>query len=251
MKEADGQKLREKIRGFFMQSDQCLHKKAHKALEHKGLVEAMRRCHDELIDAKIRLIEAESDIEALRERNSDIVERLQVEEQSVQTAEREAAAAKIKAAAVMRAVQEIQAEALAAGNISDFQSIAPGLTVMALKAEIEAEESKLEYIHANNPNAIRDFERRQVDVDKLKSKIAETEDSLRTLARRIEKVREKWEPELDKLIAEISDAFSYNFEQIGCAGEVGVHKDEDFDQWSIEIKVKFRYVLHYSRKTYN
>ena len=30
-----------------------------------------------------------------------------------------------------------------------------------------------------------------------------------------------WEPELDKLVKEISNAFAYNFEQIGCAGEVG------------------------------
>jgi hypothetical protein len=48
---------------------------------------------------------------------------------------------------------------------------------------------------------------------------------------------------VDQLISQINDAFSYNFEQISCAGEVGVHKDEDFEKWAIEIKVKFRYVV--------
>lgn len=27
---------------------------------------------------------------------------------------------------------------------------------------------------------------------------------------------------------------------IGCAGEVCISKDEDFDKWGIEIRVKFR-----------
>jgi chromosome segregation ATPase len=74
----------------------------------------------------------------------------------------------------------------------------------------------------------------------LKAKILETEASLETIAQNVMKIRGKWEPKLDTLIAKISDAFSYNFEQIGCAGEVNVHKDDDFDQWAIQIKVKFR-----------
>ena len=57
----------------------------------------------------------------------------------------------------------------------------------------------------------------------------------------IDRIRAKWEPELDQLVALISDAFFHNFAQIGCAGQVGVHKDdEDFGQWAIRIEVKFR-----------
>lgn len=234
-----------------MQSDVTLWKKANKVLDHKNLVAAMRRCHEKLVDAKIRLIEAESDIEALKERNRDIVERLQEEEQRVQIAERDSQVARNRAAAAMQVLQEIRAEAVEAGNLSDFEDIPQGLTVEALERDIAAEESKLDYIHANNPNAIRDFERRQVEVDKIKRKITEAQDNLQRLKRSITQVRGKWEPELDKLIAEISNAFSYNFEQIGCAGEVGVHKDEDFDQWSIEIKVKFRYGLRETCNKYH
>ncbi len=113
-------------------------------------------------------------------------------------------------------------------------------TVEDLETEIAAEESKLEYIHANNPNAIKQFEERQALIDSLKAKNEETEIKLAKIARRITKIREIWEPELDNLIAKISDAFAWNFEQIGCAGEVSVHKDEDFNLWAIQIKVKFR-----------
>ena len=52
---------------------------------------------------------------------------------------------------------------------------------------------------------------------------------------------QQWEPQLDELIAKISEAFADNFSKIQCAGEVVVYKDEeDFDQWAIQIKVKFR-----------
>lgn len=115
-----------------------------------------------------------------------------------------------------------------------------GHTVESLQMDIAAEESKLELIHAGNPNAIKEYEKRQIDVDKLTTKIKESEASLMAIAEEISKIRSKWEPELDTLIAKISDAFSFNFEQIGCAGEVNVHKDDDFEQWAIQIKVKFR-----------
>ncbi|KAF4633024.1 hypothetical protein G7Y89_g5095 [Cudoniella acicularis] len=114
------------------------------------------------------------------------------------------------------------------------------MTVEGLQNEISAEEAKLEFVHANNPNAIRDFEKRQADVDKLKEKIAEAEQKLEKISRSLAKIRGKWEPALDALISEISEAFSYNFEQIGCAGEVGIHKHDDFDLWAIQIRVKFR-----------
>lgn len=181
-------------------------------------------------------------MESLKELNRGIVERLEAEKSRVEEANRLLLDAQTRAKAILAVVLEISAEAKSAGNFSYFEDIPEEKTVETLETEIAAEESKLDYIHANNPNAIRDFERRQADIDKLTAKIAESQEKLDRLARSIMKVRGRWEPELDKLIAEISEAFSYNFEQIGCAGEVGIHKDDDFDQWSIEIKVKFRYV---------
>ncbi|KAK5725131.1 Structural maintenance of chromosomes protein 5 [Elasticomyces elasticus] len=53
-------------------------------------------------------------------------------------------------------------------------------------------------------------------------------------------IREQEEPKLDRLIGQISEAFAENFAKIQCAGEVSVRKDEDFEQWMIQIKVKVR-----------
>lgn len=207
---------------------------------HKAQVSQIRECHEELLDAEIRFIEATSDVEALKERNKDTMAQVQEEENNVDQAAQRLSVAYDKAQGLLSVCQEIWSEAEAAGNTDYFKN-REGMSVETLEVEIAAEESKLEFIHASNPNAIRDFERRQLDIDRLRVKVDEANEKLQRINRHISKVRDKWEPELDKLIAEISDAFSYNFEQIGCAGEVAVHKDEDFDQWAIQIKVKFRY----------
>lgn len=225
------------------QHDRTVLKKVEKVLKHKDLVDAIRRCHHELVDAHIRLIEGESDVETLKEMNKDIVERLELEKSRVEEANSLIQASKAKGDQLSQVIREITTPE--ADGYDYFAQIPEDKTVEELEFEITTQESRLDYIHANNPNAIRDFERRQVEVDKLKTRIAEAQDKLDRLARSILKVRGKWEPELDKLITQISDAFSHNFEQIGCAGQVGIHKDEDFDQWSIEIKVKFRYVFRW------
>lgn len=240
-KKADESKLiRERVKVLFTQHDLAVHRKVGKVLEHKEQIDHMRQSHQGLLDATIRYIEGASDVEALKQRNQHIVERLDAEKELVAEAERDAGAAHARAMSALQIVTELSNEARDAGNFAYFENISPETTVEHLEREIAAEESKLDYMHANNPNAIRDFERRQLDIDGLKAKISEAEERLEKLARGITRIRGKWEPELDKLVAEISEAFSYNFEQIGCAGEVGIHKDDDFSQWSIEIKVKFR-----------
>lgn len=205
----------------------------------------MRKCHENLLEAKIRLIETKSDIATLNERNQDITTQVDKEEASVKKAELESKRVKEIASKALAVCTEIRSD-------PDFDSIAdevgnpdPEMTVEILDHEIAAEESKLDFIHATNPNAIRDFEARQKDVENMKQKMDTRDLTLEKLERSIHKVRSKWEPELDKLVAKISEAFSFNFEQIGCAGEVSVYKDEDFELWAIQIKVKFRYVHCY------
>jgi chromosome segregation ATPase len=179
-------------------------------------------------------------VSALTERNQDIVRQLEEEKQKVKDAEEASKIVKQKAQRALKVVQEILRNEENEEIKKQFQQCPPDTTVESLELEIAAEESKLEFMHTNNPNAIRDFEQRQLEVEALQEKIASGGEKLAKIGQRITKIRSKWEPELDQLISTISEAFSYNFEQIGCAGEVGVHKDDDFENWSIQIKVKFR-----------
>jgi structural maintenance of chromosomes protein 5 len=239
-KKKEGDAHRERLRTLQIQNDHAALRKTAKALEHKTKVERIRQCHEELLDAEVRLIEAKSDIEALEERNAEIVQMLNQEEQLVFQAEAESTVAHATATKALKVCSAITNKATPE-EVDHFTNVPDGAKLEDLEMEIAAEEAKLDYIHATNPNAIRDFERRQGEIDKLKDKLTDDSDKLESYSQQITRIRGLWEPELDKLIEEISEAFSYNFEQIGCAGQVGVHKDEDFDQWAIQIKVKFRY----------
>jgi len=239
----DGEEVQEQRRKLRTQADHAVLRRAKKTLDYKEHITKLRNCHDEIIEAEIRLVEAISDVASLKERNEDTVRERDVEQEKVRTIEAEAKRVKDVARKAMETCAVLMNDPANADHIDAFKNIPGGLTVEGLELDIGAEESKLEFIHAGNPNAIKDYEKREAEVERLKAKITETETSLSEIFRNITRIRGKWEPELDILIARISDAFSYNFEQIGCAGEVNVHKHEDFDQWAIQIKVKFRSVV--------
>jgi chromosome segregation ATPase len=113
-------------------------------------------------------------------------------------------------------------------------------TIEALDNEISIITARLELMAVGNPDAIKAFERREQEIAMLQSKLDSIVEQLETTRANIKEIREQWEPQLDELVSKISDGFSHNFEQIGCAGQVGVYKDEDFENWSIQIQVRFR-----------
>lgn len=209
--------------------------------KHKDAVSKIRLLHADLLDARIRLLEAESDIVGLEHQNEDIVRQQSEERERVANvtadAKRTFQQAQVKQ---QRCIELFELDEVDADMQHELTEYAKSTDFETLENEIAAEQSKLDYIHADNPNAINQFEAREADVNRLRAKIDESVKRLEKVARRITRTREQWEPQLDALISEISDAFSYNFEQIGCAGEVSVHKDEDFDLWAIQIRVKFR-----------
>eukprot|EP00877_Chromochloris_zofingiensis_P011381 jgi/Chrzof1/6497/Cz18g13150.t1 len=49
-----------------------------------------------------------------------------------------------------------------------------------------------------------------------------------------------WLPELQQVVEKINITFALNFAEIACAGEVLLSEHEDYDQYAIQIKVKFR-----------
>lgn len=216
--------------------------KAERTLDFHKIIVRLRRYHQDVVEAKIRLIEVNSDISTLTERNSAIVEQVAREEELVRHVEQEAKRVKDKASKAMDVCKEIQADP---ENESIIELIREDLTmsIETLEQEIGAEQSKLDFMQASNPRAIEQYEARQRELDTLREHMEQKAERLQALDAKIARTRSRWEPELDALIAKISEAFSYNFEQIGCAGEVSVHKDEDFELWAIQIKVRFRYVV--------
>ena len=114
------------------------------------------------------------------------------------------------------------------------------LTLEEIDTEIDVIQGRLSLLHEGNPNAIREFERRAKEIEALQKTIQEQQAKLEEIAKAIQEVKDKWEPALEKVVQSISEAFSESFGKIGCAGEVRIHKDEDFEKWEIQILVKFR-----------
>ncbi|KAF1945152.1 structural maintenance of chromosomes protein-like protein 5 [Clathrospora elynae] len=209
-------------------------------LDHAKIVTQMRTLHESLVEAEIRWIEAKSEFNALKAENADIDRKLKVKQD-----EQEGLAKRYKTLCVdFRRMQETTQQDINLLSeeekkiVIEYRDL-PSLD--ALEQEVQAVGARLEMMADGNPGAIRAYEKREEEIGKTREKLERHTASLHDAKKKIAEIRERWEPELDALIRKISDAFAHNFEQIGCAGEVEVYKDEeDFDNWSIQISVRFR-----------
>jgi structural maintenance of chromosomes protein 5 len=188
--------------------------------------------------AELNVAEASSDLESLTERNRDVNNQLTAKRLAYEEARKETERLKKAALQIIAEINgnELQEDIATFHASLDNQEMTPD----ELESEIESESSRLELIHQGNPNTIKDFEKRQERLEDLKKKTRDLGKQLGEFQHAIKEIRDLWEPQLETLIGHISDAFAHNMNQIGCAGEVRVHKDDDFDQWAIQVMVKFR-----------
>ncbi|KAJ3289637.1 Structural maintenance of chromosomes protein 5 [Borealophlyctis nickersoniae] len=116
-----------------------------------------------------------------------------------------------------------------------------GMTLDELQELAEEKKTRADLIMSVDPAQIARFEAdkkaiitKQADAERGERKATE-------IAGKIERVKNKWQPQLEELVAKISVSFSKAFDGIGCAGEVKLSPDpDDYDKWGIEIFVKFR-----------
>lgn len=239
------EKTKQILASFDDEYDKAALQKAKIAIRHQERLSALRDANKAILEAHIRHIEALSDVAALKERNEGIMERLREGEARVEELSRQVEQVKGQARSAQNAIKELLAIRGSDGEMDverrDFLiELAADKSVETITEDIDTENAKLDLIHAADPSILRVFERRAQEIQRLEAGSANRRAELEQLNDQIQELREVWEPALDEIIRRINDAFSYNFEQINCAGEVGVHKDEDFDRWAIEVKVKFR-----------
>ncbi|KAH8880166.1 SMC5-like protein [Thozetella sp. PMI_491] len=205
-------------------------------LAHAKSLTAIHQASQEIVEAKVRLIEAESDLEYLKSQNVDINRRLEEAQARVQELTANMNALKEKAQEALEKAQGIVTEE----NQQMFQELRESKTVDDLQMEINAEKAKLDLIQAGNPHALQEYERRGAEIERLRARKEGLDAQLAELEADTAALRAEWEPQVDGLVGRINDAFAHNFEQINCAGEVSLLKDEDFEKWAIDIKVRFR-----------
>jgi chromosome segregation ATPase len=113
-------------------------------------------------------------------------------------------------------------------------------TLQDLDDKITEITARLNLMAEGNPDAIKAYEKREQEIQAHGLKLQGIVERLETIYADITFIREQWEPQLDALVAKISDGFSNNFEKIGCAGQVCVYKDDEFEKWAIQVMVRFR-----------
>eukprot|EP01119_Soliformovum_irregulare_P024779 TRINITY_DN8979_c0_g1_i1.p1 TRINITY_DN8979_c0_g1~~TRINITY_DN8979_c0_g1_i1.p1 ORF type:complete len:435 (+),score=139.36 TRINITY_DN8979_c0_g1_i1:323-1627(+) len=109
-----------------------------------------------------------------------------------------------------------------------------------IEEAINEAQAKADLNHSGNNTVIEQYEKRKKEIEELEEKMATSTESLNRLKAEIESVKSAWLPPLSALVRRINESFSKHMSQIGCAGEVGLIEDEDYDKYSIQIKVKFR-----------
>ena len=186
------------------------------------------------------LIEASSDLAILIDRNSSVKEMLESKRRELDVIVRETEISSTEARRLLEICKKLMNTDDQALN-AYLTSMPSHQTIEEFEIEMESERARLELMHEGNGGVIREFEQRQKKIDGLRVNLEDIAHGLGELDEKIRGIRDRWEPELDGLVKKISDSFSFNMKQINCAGEVSVFKDEDdFDQWAIQIRVKFR-----------
>lgn len=209
-------------------------------LQQQKSVTEYRRLYENVVEAEIRLIEAASEVRAFQKENQQVLERLRSRKVQVDQLEKTAKNMKKE---IERDHNRVQAlidsctpeEKQLVVSYKDLPSVAE------LEDEIQSVNARLEMMSGGSAQAVKTFENREEQIRKTKDSLEKHLADLDVTQNTIKDIRAPFEEELDALIARISDAFAYNFAQIGCAGEVSVYKDEDdFNAWSIQISVRFR-----------
>jgi len=204
-------------------------------------VNTLLRSHNALIEADLLTIEAESELAILKERNAEVSNLLGARKAEITQLERDVKAQRTICEKLREEFAEAQANTSEEDQAFLVEWCRQNSSINDLNAEIESINGRIELLHEGNPGLLQQFEKRQRDIEKLEERVNNFDTELTRLNESISRIRGQWEPELEKLVSEISDAFSYNFAQIGCAGQVNITKnDEDFNQWAIRIEVKFR-----------
>ena len=202
------------------------------------------------------LIEATSDFETLTAQSTDNQTQLQAAKAKYETLHRDLTEARQEAVACKNAALKLVHEAQTDNpDLYDFiqeysakskeflKKEQRELNSQDLEEEIDSEQERLQLLSDGglNEGLIRDFEARAKKIEALQKKLESVRAGIDELEDKIKEVRGRWEGEVDGLVDRISQGFGYNMGEIGCAGEVGVHKDEEsFEEWAIHIRVKFR-----------
>jgi len=208
------------------------------ALAHKDHLPVIWSAHQALVEAQLLRIQADSDVRGLEARNKAIVDQCEEEKRNAVKADEEYRKLKAEGTRRQDIIAEIRANASEEFTLA-FVKMGKERPVDDLEGEAAAEKMTIESM--NIPfDTIERFNQSTQERDAAASRLARNRGKMGTLQGEIDDVRSRWEPQVDQLVGNVNDAFRTSFERISCAGEVQLHKDEDFSKWALRLMVSFR-----------
>jgi chromosome segregation ATPase len=254
---------RDELETIRTKKQNLLLERAQLVLDYTIALEKSMQIQEEIAEIEVQKIEAESELEHLEGESHQIRQMLDQRRAEITEYERQIKTKTDECKRLIHKINEIQGLINASEDAEDIRIILnrwcenedldtgeplgedqDPRTLDHLDAEVSTTKGRLELLRVGNPLALEQYEDRARKIEQLKRKIESFEVDLEALSQEIQAIQEQWEPKLEEMVANISEAFSHNFERIGCAGQVSVRKHEnDFKLWAIEIMVKFRFVI--------
>ncbi|CAO3684313.1 unnamed protein product [Umbelopsis vinacea] len=214
-------------------------------LESEYIPTAMRR-----IETELELTQVKAEIEYFNRLYDDRTQALKEAQLEFDTADAAYKAAKVKAKSAYtmakRAGDELREQvspdesAQYAELFRKFQNEEVEISLNQIEDEINSEQAKADALKAANPRAMQHYEQRLKEIKTLEGHMINRKARLDTIDANIAQLRNLWEPRLRSLVGTISAKFSTAFQEIDCTGEVTISEHENFEQWGIDILVKFR-----------
>lgn len=220
--------MRLKLEDLKQACQKILLDRAQHAIDYTSAVENLRSAHVHFITASIAHIEATSDIGSLKDQFKEWRQQQEIKEDAMEKAQEARRAAKDAYSKNIRSFKKIVDQVPAVSewynnSTTDEQSRSPD----DLEAEIESQTARMQMLAGGDPNAIKQYEDRADKIERGAADLASIEERVQELEVEINDIRRTWEPELDALVAKISEAFAASFERIGCLGSVEVGKSTD------------------------
>lgn len=92
----------------------------------------------------------------------------------------------------------------------------------------------------DNQEAFGKFERQKHDIEVKQTELDELTGDKETREAQLTEQKNAWEDKIRAMVQKISTKFAGFFDANGCVGEIRLDEPDDYDQWAVEIWVKFR-----------
>ncbi|WFD43035.1 Structural maintenance of chromosomes protein 5 [Malassezia psittaci] len=121
-------------------------------------------------------------------------------------------------------------------------------SVDQLELELQSAQAALDIPWGVGPNVVEAFKQRKAKIAQLNGTIDAALLEKAQAEAKIERIEHNWLPALERLISKVNERFSLAFQRrcssliagLGCAGEIRLARDDDYEKWGIDVLVKFR-----------